>query len=159
MTWAGRLPAPGHHRPMRHVGQRGAEQPGGPAESLERRLAVHAGAHAGQPPADGCGPGRGLDHCPPVGRGHGLGHLEGKAALPQPPQDPVLGADLRHGQEPADPQHVALLPVAHQERPVAGPLLTGRGDARARREIPQGQQRGGEFQAHGCRAALLEGPP
>jgi hypothetical protein len=53
----------------------------------------------------------------------GLGYLEGKAALPQPPQDPVLGADLRDGREPSDRQHVALLPVAHQERLVVGPLL------------------------------------
>ena len=207
MTWAGRPPAPGHHRPMRraaaseqlglpgahpgraqlaaqdvdrrvirpdparvgapvpqgvcerHVRQRGAEQPGGPAETLERRLAVHAGAYAGEPPADGGGPGRGPDHRPPVGRGHRLGHLEGKAALPQPLQDPVLGADLRDGQEPADPQHVALLPVAYQERPVVGALLAGGGDARARREAPQGQQRGGELQAGGCRAALPGGSP
>src|SRR5256885_400628 len=34
---------------------------------------------------------------------------------------------------------------------------TGRGDACARREIPHGQQRGGELQAGGCRAALLGG--
>ena len=40
----------------RHVRQRGAEQSDGPAEALERRLAVHAGVHAGQPPADGGGP-------------------------------------------------------------------------------------------------------
>jgi hypothetical protein len=67
----------------------------------------------------------------------------------------VLGADLRHGQEPADPQHVALLPVANQERPVVGPLLAGRGDARAWREAPLGQQRGGELQPGGCRLAVL----
>ena len=131
----------------RHVRQRGTKQPGGPAEALERRLAVHAGVHAGQPSADGGGAGRGLDHRPPVGRGYGLGHLEGKAGMPQPPQDPVLGADLRDGQEPADPQHVTLLPAAHQERPVVGPLLSGRGDDRALREAPQRQQRGGELQA------------
>ena len=86
----------------RHVRQRAAKQPGGPAEALERRLAVHAGAHAGQPPADGGGPGRGPDHRPPVGCGDWLRYLEGKAALPQPPQDPVLGADLFDGKEPAD---------------------------------------------------------
>ena len=86
----------------RHVRQRAAKQPGGPAEALERRLAVHAGAHARQPPADGGGPGRGPDHRPPVGCGDWLRYLEGKAALPQPPQDPVLGADLFDGKEPAD---------------------------------------------------------
>lgn len=85
----------------------------------------------------------------------GLGHLEGKAALPQTPQDPVLGADLRDGQEPSDRQHVALLPVAHQERPVVGPLFADGGDAHAGREAPQGQQRGGELQADRCRLALL----
>ena len=96
---------------------------------------------------------------PPAGRDHGLGYLQGKAALPQPSQDPVLGADLRDGQEPADPQHVALLPVAHQESPVVDPLLVGGGDARARREAPPGHQRGGERQADGRRAALLQGSP
>ena len=49
-----------------------------------------------------------------------------------------------------NPQHVALLPVAHQERPVVGPLLADRSDARARREAPQRQQRGGELQAGRC---------
>ena len=206
MTWAGRPPAPGHHRPARraaaqqvclpgahpggaqlaahdvdrrvarldparvsapvpqgvcerYAGQRGAEQPGGPAEALECRLAVHGGAYAREPPADGGGSGRGPDHRPPVGRGHGLGDLEGKAALPQPLQDLVLGADFGDGQEPADPQHVALLPVAHQEGPVVGSLLAGGSDARARREAPQGQQRGGELQPGGYRLAVLGGPP
>ena len=137
----------------RHVRQRGAEQSDGPAEALERRLAVHAGVHAGQPPADGGGSGRGPDHRPSAGRGHGLGHLEGKATLPQPPQDPVLGADLRDGQEPADPQHVALLPVAYQESPVVGSLLAGGDDARARRQAPPGQQRGGVRSPHCGRSA------
>jgi hypothetical protein len=74
---------------------------------------------------------------------------------PQPPQDPVLGAHLRDGQEPADPQHVTLLPAARQERPVVSLLLPGGGDACALREAPQRQQRDGELQAGQARPPVM----
>jgi len=64
-------------------------------------------------------PGRCLDHRPAVRHGDRLRRLEGKAALAQPPQDPMLGADLRDGQEPADPQDVTLLPGPDRRRGLA----------------------------------------
>jgi hypothetical protein len=141
----------------RHVRQRGVDQPDRPAEPLEGHLAPDAGPHPRQPPVEGGGPGLGLDHRLPVGRGHRLGYLERKIALPQPPQDPVFRAHLGDGQEAGDAQHVALVPVTHEEGLVVDPLLVGQGDVGVRRETPPGQQGSGELQFGGTRRTAPTG--
>jgi hypothetical protein len=121
----------------RDIRQRDAKQAGSTAQALERRFVSHAMVHARQPPAQGGGPGRRRDHRPPVECRHRLRHLKGESSLPQPPQDPVLGADVLNGQEAADAQHIPLLSPAHKESPIVGPLLTGVGNAQALPDAPQ----------------------